>query len=644
MKSVHLGLLSKPRVEDEERIKKLLGTFLIFLFMFSFGFSAFQSDQNTYIPYTLARFDSTLFTSDYNVPGMSSGYTTQFFIDLLFMPFLKLGLHWTHICGILYAISLFTFSLGIVYISFLYSKKYFLNISIFVALSIQMLQVGNAFGSNNIWMNSFYNQTPAVALSIWGLYFALLPKPHWLKSSIVLACAGLFHVQVAVYMYVIVFVLALFYVFRTKQFRILFTFIPVFLVAALSLILASQQGEFTLGDVAFNEIYTKLRHPHHLQPSHWSKKGMLQFCIYALTCIPFGVLSADKSERKIFLYKFVFPTCTLYAIAAIAFVVNYVFVEIVPWSLISKMYPERFFGALRLWLIIYLGFCLKMLLKRNKYCFVSIFSMAIFFCGENIYIVLLVACIVLLLQTVLDESIQMKAKGRILENMTFISSGLLLLLCSPMSWYNMTLTSWFQITLFSFVLFALVFLGKAQGLSECKKINLIIMSILASVSIISPYMNLTDYGKLQRVSYSQAFMVPTADESFKAFCELVKQEMPVDAVFLCNPGSGFADNVRLFSERTHVVSWKTVPINDQPLSEYLLRLMDIGYVVKKESGYAVNTCAYMETSVNDLLKYARKYNANYIFIETEEDLKRFSENGGVDITVSVGNWHLAKIR
>ena len=294
---------------------KLLHAGIVFLFMYSFGFSAFQGDQVAYLPYTLARFDSTLFSTDYTASVLSTGFTTQFFIDILFIGFMKLGISWVYINGILYFVCLVIFSLGIIQAAHAITDKYQLCIGLFFAFCVQLLTIGQAFGSNSIWLNAFFNQTPAIAISIWAFYFVLIEKPRWMTASIMIAISALFHVQVALYMYLIIAVLMMIYVKNTKEFKPLLSIIPVFVVITSSYFLVSLGSDISLSNQDFTAIYSVLRHPHHLVPSTWSINGMIFFLCYALLLIPFGLLCTDSKNRTSFIKKWLFPTCILFLIA-----------------------------------------------------------------------------------------------------------------------------------------------------------------------------------------------------------------------------------------------------------------------------------------------------------------------------------------
>lgn len=623
--------------------QKLTCSIAIFIFLLSFNFVAFQGDQHAYMPYTLARFDNTLFQADYNVPTMSTGFTTQFLGDMLFISLMKLGFHWTHVNGLLYLFFLFIFSSGIVHVVCTITKEYLLCISFFFACCVQMLLVGRAFGSNSIWLNAYYNQTPAVAMSIWGLYYALKPAPRWMLAALVLALAGLFHMQVAFYAYAIVFALLALHVIRDRQLKLLLTALPVLLVAVLSFVLVSTNGNFRLTDTEYNNIYALLRHPHHLVPSTWDKEGMMQFVYYALICIPFGLLCTDKENRLSFIYNRLFPTLILYLFAIITVAINYIFVEIFPWALISKVYPERFFAMLRLWLIIYLCSCAYMLLKQKRYMHTVFLIVAIYFDYKKISIALAIVSIILLAQTFLEKQHFKSRNYNIIIECIFALCCLSMVFVWPGKWYNMTLSAWLQIFLFASCLVFSLSDRQPPMLRGKTSVACFLFFISMLTAMLPRYTLMTKEHKLELRSFSQALAVPHANKSFDSFCKQVQQAMPKDGIFLCNPRSSFADSVRLFSQRTHIVSWKTVPVYDTPLYEYLNRLMDIGFVTKNGNSYSTNLDAYTAAPVNDLLKYAVKYGAEYVLLETPDDLERFMQTQQIIILVTVGNWNLARI-
>lgn len=623
--------------------QKLMYSIIIFIFMVSFGFVAFQGDQHTYMAYTLARFDNSLFQADYNVPTMAVGFTTQFFGDILFIMLMKLGFHWTHINGLLYLFFLFIFSAGIVHTVYAITEEYQLCISFFFAVCIQKLLIGQAFGSNSIWLNAYYNQTPAIAISIWGLYCALKPTPHWTLAALVIALAGLFHIQVAIYAYAVVFVLLVFYVIRNHKHKLLLTTLPVILVAVFSFILVSVNVDFKLTNTEFNNIYALLRHPHHLVPSTWDIEGMIQFIYYALICIPFGLLCANKNNRLSFIYNLLLPTLTLYLFALIAVTINYMFVEILPWSLIAKVYPERFFAMLRLWLIIYLCYCIYMLLKQKHYMHTVFLIMIIFLDYKKISLALAIISVVMLIQTFFEGRYFKSLSCKCISESIFLLCCILMLFSRPENWYNMTLLTWLQ--MFLFVCCLIISSSPFQLMMSDNKTLLVCFLFFISLftAMLPRYTIITKDHRLGLRSFSQALSVPHANKSFDIFCKQVQREMPKDGIFLCNPASSFADSVRLFSQRTHIVSWKTVPVNDAPLLEYLKRLIDIGCVTKDKDGYHMNFNVYTKIPVNDLLRYAAKYGAEYVLLETPDDLERFTQKQQVKILVTVDHWNLAQI-
>lgn len=646
--------------DSKKRLQKLIEFSVLFLLFMSLTHRIFNEDMVDYVVTQLARFDNTLFTGDFVAYADANSITPKFFNDIPIILLMRLGFTWMNANMFIYLLCGVVMLVAIVQIVHLFADKYQLCIEIVILLALFYLSTGTDLGGNNIWRNSLYNQTIAITISFWGIYFALratliLPMNHkkWFIAFMVFGVAALFNVQIGFYLSVIGIALLLsqsimlitdshksidirqssqassarYNQLKTIKKTILKNFLCVLPLVAIVVIfyaVVSLRTSSVLSNKEFIDIYAKLRNPHHLVPSTWNWDLIIPFFVYALM-LPILLIICTivkKTSKPRDLKILLLSTAILSSIAVVVLLANYIFVEIYPLAIVAKMYPDRYFIAFRLWLIIILAYCMYILLQNKRYapaifCFSSIMLVP----SKYTYLWVLITVILTAIQKYSEfRELSFQKRTDIIYNILFCVGTFFIFMYRGM-------TSSVIRQLIFLAIFSLSVFYEYDNIKPKLKLVSVTMIILLMCGVTIPkYVTFSDDG-IRRKSISEAF---GGNDNISDFAAEFKNLTSKDAIFLSDPGKYAA--LRLYSERAQVVSWKVVPTDDISILKWLSRLQDIGFVKQTDADYVINKNAFYEMSADDLIVIAQKYGADYI-VTRADDTTRFLETGKVSVLV-----------
>ncbi|MDR1394457.1 MAG: hypothetical protein LBJ62_10970 [Bifidobacteriaceae bacterium] len=342
----------------------------------------YNGDMVTYVTAALKRGDPDLFPGDLFAESAAGIFSPQFFNDYLLLGVMRLGLTWLAAALLIYLICAAAMAGALVALADAISRPNRLALTAFLGFAITWLTLGEQVGQNSVWRNSWYGQTLAVALAVWGLAFVL--RSHWWAGGGLLAAAALFHQQVSLAMLLVVAVLLIHKLWRTPQqlARKAAALVPtVVVVGVFYAALKLDSAGPGLSDAEFIAVYATFRHPHHLVPSAWYWRDITAYAVMVLVVVALlmvavlavggGRTGAQAVGGRTGAWaagrQWLYPTATLTALSCLVITANYLFVEVKPWALVAKLYPERYFIAFRVWVFILIAVALARLIVRRRW-------------------------------------------------------------------------------------------------------------------------------------------------------------------------------------------------------------------------------------------------------------------------------------
>ena len=204
----------------------------------------------------------------------------------------------------------------------------------------------------------------AMGLTVWGIYFALARS--WIKSYLCFGFAVFLQFLVGLLPGLLVLPILIYETCQIRDFKraIAFISIPLCIFASfvaliyIPLIISESITNIQLEPAEFIRLYAKIRHPHHILPSHWRIGEFLGFLIAGLVCLC-NTRQISKYYRNALL--------TIVIGAFVSFLITYLFVEIHPTVLIVKLQLGRTSPFLALALLLGIGSLATELLQKRHY-------------------------------------------------------------------------------------------------------------------------------------------------------------------------------------------------------------------------------------------------------------------------------------
>ncbi|MDR2454885.1 MAG: hypothetical protein LBD51_10320 [Bifidobacteriaceae bacterium] len=548
----------------------------------------YNVDMVTYVSAALRRADPSLFPGDLFAASSADAITPQFLNDLLLIGLMKLGLSMLGAALAIYLVCAAVLAGGLVALAASLSRSQSLPVAAALALMVAYLTIGEAIGANRVWINSWHNQSLAMALAVWALAFAL--RWRWWPAGWVAAACGLFHPQVGLYTGV---VLAALLAFRPRpdqagptgprppRWRAAASLAP--LAAALGLVQAAfwlTSSKAAFSDRDFVAVYAILRHPWHLVPSAWAWSKICWFALFAVLAAGALWLAARRGERPAVWRGWGVPSLALGGIGAGVVLANYVFVEVAPLGLVAKAYPERYFALFRLWVFILLAAALAKALERGQAgralaipAGAVAFEAAALGVSPSTGLMMALAATCLAIAAALSGRLPAGRRAR--------------------AWRA----------------------ASAAGLALCALAS-------AATSVLT-----WSGGQLRLQQWSEFASPPPVTAADAA---ALASAVPKEAAFLADPDNQAYTALHVFGQRALAASVKNIPIDSAAMAQWLERLERLDVVERVGQGYQATGRPYEARPVADLAAAAGEFGAEYL-VTTQDQAQRYLDSGLVEL-------------
>lgn len=169
------------------------------------------------------------------------------------------------------------------------------------------------------------------------------------------------------------------------------------------------------------------------------------------------------------------------------------------------------------------------------------------------------------------------------------------------------------------------------------------LCICLTVFTIDRYSIKRDDGSFVRMrTFNEAFPYIRTDKDLYNIALQFKENTDKNVAFFADPLDQNYPYFRLYSQRSQLISSKCIPINDPAIEVWIDRLLEFGSVTKSGASYNYNSEAYQEKNPLDIIKYALKYDAQYL-LTTTEDASRYLDSKLVDIYLENDSYIILEI-
>ncbi|WP_224035223.1 DUF6798 domain-containing protein [Clostridium gelidum] len=558
--------MKRNRYIDKNIFIEVLMTFVTSLcILICFVSASISSDNTNYAIEQLHEYDNFLFV---NNPSFSTGeFSPRFFMNFIFTIFMKaLHLKWENVAVFFIYLGVVITAIGIVNTVFrLIDNKrifYAVILTIFVAKGITSgLSGWSTFVPGTIGLGTGF------AFSILAISYVLGENKRWNIAWIIIAISMLMHVHEGIWGFCALFLLWIIecIINRKIQIKDLKTIWIFVIVAAICIIPSMRTDTSALTDAKFVYIYANQRTPHHLLPSYWGKKSIIQYFLILVYPVVLYVQCLYFKNRKA-IKNFIIKASLCLVAWCGALVITYVFTEIFPTSLIVTMYVTKFFKYISLLAMIWYIKILYTFIEDNKTVMalmVSAFAMVAVNAGimAPILFVVLLSLIYYMIKydTKLSECIGM------------------LFIIVEINWFNNLGIQLVAVVLGIIMLLAIFQLNVIKKLNNTKKYILAIGWVIGILA-------LSLYGKLYIINNSSIsvlnpkdYLIASSTQDVYDLAELFSENTKKDDVFLADPGSE-SDAVgwlQVISRRSCYVLWKTTPASKGSIEEWYERYLKV---------------------------------------------------------------------
>ena len=582
-------------------------------------YTIFGANLYHYLLEPIRQINPEIFSSDYMVQAQNA-FTPQFLTNAIYVFFLKTGLKYNTINLVLYMLSYFVFSSGIIAISRYSLKKYsFVMVGVILLLSLYS-RATHPIGGNLVWATMFKYDNMAMCFIPWTIYWVM--RKRWWTAIAFCTIATLFHFHVGIYCAVFIVPILAYDSIKTKKLKNLFVILPWAAVCfGMYTIMIFQKtidtNVFTNDE--FIKIFAIFRNSHHMVPSSWGIQAYANFTAFICSVLLLTYLFKSQlpEHRNLLILLFY-----LIAIMTICILFNFIFVEVYPLSLAAKLQPGRVIPMFSLLLYILLGYyCAKYFndkIRGGLLLLVCISLISVVYSG---IIALVFSTIIAFYSLTSYEKKQNISITTISITLVFgiISTFLIKFILQDRLEYSIFHYIYKYFYPVSIIILFCIFksLDKAhQYVNKCRNIfNSVLVVFSVLFLIFMPWVNRISFRSpyIEIKTLEQRFTGNGLDKSLETLALRFKENSEVDSVVLGNP---FDDNVvgfRFYSQRASVVTFKNVPQNDPAIKEWMDRQLDLGVAYKKDNGYYGKAAqAFFNINPLELIDYCNKYGITHI--------------------------------
>jgi len=615
---------------------------LVSIFIFA-GFHTYTTDSQSYLVNYLARWDPTLFLNDITAQSAAHSVTPQFLTDLLLLLLTKAAGSLELAMATAYILSVITLCSAIVSFAFRLQNSDKLLFSCFFVLCILFLLTGQNISLNWTWRTGFYHQVPAMAVGLWCFYLATSKQKNWVFAFALNGLSLLFQMHVGIYIFCFSFILLIFEIYETHKFKLLLCCWP-FLLMFLALFAAvTITTSSTIANDDYVQLYSVFRHRNfYVLSGTGSIANILFFLVYFHGVILLGISLLLKYNEDQTIQPLMVKSGSLLLVSFLGLLFNYVFIELVPWAVAAKLQPTRIISVMRVWLILVLCYLFHLLCIRKLTFFVVFLITGVLFASESFWgFWLNIGAYALLLSWYISDRhpTHVAVANRWINITLCISSLILTVYRFPkMDTSRKYLALYISLIIAaSFVIY--VFKTKSKLLfATCMA-----LCICLTVFTIDRYSIKRDDGSFVRMrTFNEAFPYIRTDKDLYNIALQFKENTDKNVAFFADPLDQNYPYFRLYSQRSQLISSKCIPINDPAIEVWIDRLLEFGSVTKSGASYNYNSEAYQEKNPLDIIKYALKYDAQYL-LTTTEDASRYLDSKLVDIYLENDSYIILEI-
>ena len=583
--------MNKAKVSFWHLLERLLyAAFAVTGVIFAYGYRAPRPNHTFELPPIMALLDSSLYGGDYFIQEMLL-FTPRTYYNYLIYILGNLGLDIPLTLLVLFVLTLASYILGLQAISRNFGHARFSAALLsFWGLTV----VAGDIGGNGLFRFAMHPGILAMGFAIWGVYFCL--RRMWAVAYLLFGVACLFQFLVGLLPVLMVTPLVILETWRTREwFRAILALILFSIGAGLvyiPMVILGTTGTDLLSNREFIELYGFIRHSHHIVPSSWRQEEWIQlFLFYAG-----GLLCIYRSRSLSPTYRL--GLSLVVVLMFMGLLANYIFVEVVPLSVIAKLQLARMTPFAELAILIGLTCLFDEHLKQRNW--LVCFAIAVI--PVSSYPGILLLLLGISLGPLASISSRLRS-GLIPWILAIITSGMAFIPISSPKLYTTNLIV-FGFLLFPYVLTQFAWRSPDRSELSFSSAWVSIGITLAAICIFLPNRIQSDFPKkisIERVPYHQRELVDVATQ--------FRQASENEALVLVPPSDLFFN---MFSQRSIVVSFKNFPYTDSGIVEWKDRIETVLNVPIQEVRPWKIEELYRSRSSSALLEVSRHYGAGYI--------------------------------
>ena len=298
-----------------------------------YGYSFPTPNLVTDIPYIQAILDSQLYPKDFYVQE-AINFTPRYYYQYLIVIPVKLGINISFVYFGYYLLAFTSLILGLYAIGRIYDPS---NLAGAVITFLVLAGQEMTLGYTSIFRTEPIPAIYAMGLSIWGIYFCL--RQRWIRGYLFFGLASWLQFLVGVLPSLLFLPILLLSFFRNKSVKeLIFPLVILGIFASLVYVPMLITGTTNSDKMSHSELvywYGYIRHPHHIILSSFPDHHWKNFIFFTVGGTLFIVLSKllPSKEKLNFLI--------VIAASILALFIGYVFVELIPISLVAKLQLAR---------------------------------------------------------------------------------------------------------------------------------------------------------------------------------------------------------------------------------------------------------------------------------------------------------------
>lgn len=595
----------------ERKMNVVLTCTICFLMILMCTPYATDADNCIYAIEELNTYDNALFTNNPSIMN-ATGTSVRFVMNQAVAGLMTiLNCDWLQIEMIFRHLQALVWALAVTLISYRMFSKNQLFMSVVLLLGMMLESTGAYAGFTAVaFTNMFVGLGTGMILAAFS--FLVGKRQNWNLAVLLCAFALFVHVHEGIWGFVSVLLLWLADGIRRKKMPgIPFWGLGV-LIAAISVCVLPvlvHNSKAVLTDAEFVNIYSVLRHPHHLLPSAWGKENLvIQLLLYILPLLL--LLQAKKHEAgkadEIHVYRQAMLIIAFVAAVATA----YVFTEKIPVALISELFLSKAFKFVSIYTAIILAYLMNKKVEQKEYAGAAVYVMLLFLPYKQE--------IVIMLGIALAEyaGARWQTANRWKQPVFGMLLGIVLISFLRLFPGQADGNSRYLLLLFG----AAVVNGCLAAGRTRRNIAITtgVMLVLSAMGLYGRLYNIERKGGNIAISpvTSDDYMLHAITSEEYGLALDFKEKTEKAEIFLADPLSGFAVYFQIVSNRSCYVLWKTVPSSTNAVAAWYERYR------QAEPFHTWNP--------DEVYGFMKQISCRYVLVE-EAKFNEYDQNGNFDL-------------